>query len=354
MGGAVGLKGTDGEDILREAVARGAQKVSPLRAETALRAIAGRGTHLEFVTCSGDMGEDELESAGLEGRIVCKSENPSTRDDSIRAARAFMAEKVDLILFAGGDGTARDILEVIGREVPMVGIPTGVKMHSAVFAMTPEDAADSVEAFSRSGKTREAEVMDVDEESFREGVLRTRLFGYAEVPDDVEHIQSSKMTYHSGSAEEERDEIGQYVSECVEKGVMYIVGPGSTTESVAKHMGLRKTLLGVDVYMEGEVLAEDASESRILELLEEHKEARILVSPIGAQGFIFGRGNQQLSPRVIRKVGVQNVMVISAPTKLKNTPILRVDTGDPALDGQLRGRKKAITGHKRRRLVRIE
>ncbi|OGS43786.1 MAG: hypothetical protein A3K76_04490 [Euryarchaeota archaeon RBG_13_57_23] len=354
MGGAVGLKGTDGADILREAVARGAQRVSPHRAEAALRAIKDRGLEIEFATCGGEMGMAELESAGLRGRVVHIPGSPSSRTDTVRAGKAFLAENVDLILFAGGDGTARDLLDAVGSAIPLVGIPSGVKMHSAVFALTPEAAADSVEAFGKSGTTREAEVMDVDEESFREGVLQAKLFGYARVPDDTTHMQSSKMTYHSGSADDESEELGQYVAESLEKGVVYIIGPGSTTESIAGHLGLRKTLLGVDVYLDGKTLAEDASEKTILELLAQHRDARIVVSPIGAQGFIFGRGNQQISPRVIRKVGVGNIMVVSTPTKLRNTPILRVDTGDLTLDEALGGRRKVLTGYKRKKLATIE
>ncbi|OGS55907.1 MAG: hypothetical protein A3K60_03320 [Euryarchaeota archaeon RBG_19FT_COMBO_56_21] len=354
MGGAVGLKGTDGADILREAVARSAQKVSPYRAEAALRTIKSRGLEMEFVTCGGEMGMAELQSTGFEGRVVHVPGDPSSRVDTLNAAKAFLAEKVDLILFAGGDGTARDLLEIVDRAIPMVGIPGGVKMHSAVFALTPEAAAESIESFVQSGTTRQAEVMDVDEESFREGVLRAKLFGYARVPDNTTYMQSSKMTYHSGSVEDESEELGQYVAESFEQGIMYIVGPGSTTESIARHLGLRKTLLGVDVYLDGKVLAEDASEKTILELLERRGDARIVVSPIGSQGFILGRGNQQISPRVIRKVGACNIVVVSTPTKLRDTPMLRVDTGDRALDDSLKGRKKVLTGYKRKKLVAVE
>lgn len=355
MGGSVGLKGTDGEDILREAVSRNARKVSPFRAESAVKTLRDTGIEIEFLTCAGEMGMSELRSAGEQGRVVYEPRDPSSRLDTLAAAKAFLVERVDIILFAGGDGTARDILEVVDGEVPIVGIPSGVKMHSAVFAHTPEAAADSVASYARSGGlTRQAEVMDVDEESFRKGVLRARLYGYAKVPDDSSHMQSSKMTYHSGSADDESEELGQFVAESVEKGVLYIIGPGSTTEAIARHMGLPKTLLGVDLFIDGKVLEEDATEDSILEHLEEHPDARIVVSPIGAQGFILGRGNQQISPQVIRKVGASNIVVISTPTKLRATPVLRVDTGDRDLDRDLKGRRKVLTGYKRKKLVTVE
>ena len=354
MGGTVGLKGTDGSEILEEAIARGAQRTSPRRAVATLKLIGQRRLDLEFVTCGGDMGESELKEAGINGQIVHSPGEPSTRDDTVVAAKAFLAEGVDIVLFAGGDGTARDLLESVDGKVPLVGVPAGVKMHSAVFANTPEAAADSIQSFLASGTTKEAEVMDVDEDSFRQGILRAKLFGYARVPDDPAHMQSSKMTYQSGSAQDEADELGQYVAESMENGVMYIFGPGSTTAAVARHLGLEKTLLGVDALLDGCVLAKDAAEVTILELLREHPDARIVVSPIGAQGFVLGRGNQQLSPRVVRKVGAHNVMVISTPTKLKETQVLKVDTGDGALDDELRGKKRVLTGYKRKKLVTVE
>jgi len=354
MGGAVGLKGTDGEKILNEAIARGAVRTSHLRAEAALTAIRDRRLAIEFVTCDGEMGLTELEATGLHGRVVYYPANPSTRRDTLLAAKAFLAEGAELIVFAGGDGTARDLLEAVDGTVPLVGIPSGVKMHSAVFALTPETAADLIEVFMLSGTSREAEVMDVDEESYRRDVLQARLFGYARVPDDRTHLQATKMAYHTGTAEDESDELGQYVAELAEKGIVYILGPGSTTRSVAKHLGIRKTLLGVDAALDGKLLAEDASEKDLLEILKGHADARIVVSPIGAQGFIFGRGNQQISPSVIRQVGTVNITVISTPTKLKNTPVLRVDTGDKSLDADLKGRRKVITGYKRKRLVTVE
>jgi predicted polyphosphate/ATP-dependent NAD kinase len=267
---------------------------------------------------------------------------------------AFVREKADIVLFAGGDGTARDLLGVVDATIPIVGIPTGVKMHSAVFANTPEAAADSIQVFAASRATREAEVMDVDEDGVRSGILRAKLFGYALVPDDPVHMQSSKMTYHSGSARDEAEELGQYVSESLEKGVMYILGPGSTTEAVARELELEKTLLGIDVYLDGRVLAKDASEAKILQLLSGHPDARIVVSPIGAQGFVLGRGNQQLSPEVVRRVGTHNITIIATPTKLRETPVLRVDTGDSALDDAIRGKNKVLTGYKRKKLVTIE
>jgi len=353
MGGAVGLKGTDSIPTLREAIARGAKPVAPERAVRALVSLMKMGLDLQFMTCSGQMGFQELEKAGIDAEVVYRPGEGTGPDDTKRAVKEFLRHKPDLIVFAGGDGTAKDVLEVAGRETPIVGIPAGVKMHSAVFATTPESLGDLVDSFAATGRTKDAEVMDVDEESFRRGVLQAELHGYARVPDDAVHLQSSKAVYHSGGADEEAAEIGQYIAETMLEGVPYILGPGSTTAAIAERMGLEKTLLGVDVVKDSAVVLRDATEAGLLEMLGHAPEARVVVTPIGSQGFIFGRGNQQISAGVLKLVGTARVCVVATPTKLRHTPILRVDTGDAELDAAIRGAIKVVTGYKRRKLVQV-
>lgn len=347
------LKGSDGSEIQREALARGARKVSPERTVRALKAVAGLGLPLEFLTCSGEMGEEELRGAGIPFRIVYKPRPPTSRRDTVAAARAFVAAGAELVLFAGGDGTARDVLEAVGDKVPMLGIPTGVKMHSAVFLVHLEDLASVLSAFAASRETREAEVMDIDEESFRKGVLQAKLYGMAKVPDDRPHLQPSKQNFNTGGADEEVEEIGQYIADTMEEDVLYVLGPGSTTAAIAKALQLEKTMLGVDVVANRKLVLADATEQDLLRMLLPGTRARIIVTPIGAQGFLFGRGNQPISAAVIRRVGVENITVVASPTKLRHTPVLHTDTGDPELDELLRGRMKVVTGYKRRRLVEI-
>ncbi|MBN1677967.1 MAG: ATP-NAD kinase family protein [Candidatus Thermoplasmatota archaeon] len=353
MGGSVGLKGTDGEGTVEEALARGATPVSPDRAIEALRSLLKKALELEFITCSGEMGEAELKAAGIEGKVVFRPGHKTDAQDTKLAIEEFLRHRPDLLVFAGGDGTARDVLEAVGSAVPMVGIPAGVKMHSAVFAMTPESLGDLVESFATTGLTRDSEVMDVDEDSFRRGVLEARLHGYARVPDDVVNLQSSKAVYHSGSADEEAAEIGQYIAETMAPGTAYILGPGSTTSAITKHLGLEKTLLGVDVVLDGSLVLRDATESQLLELLGRSTKAIVVVTPIGSQGFIFGRGNQQISARVLRIVGPANVCVVATPTKLRDTPVLRVDSGDSGLDASFKGSIKVVIGYKRRKLMMV-
>lgn len=347
------MKGTDGEQILKEAHARRAQKVSPARAREALAAIQRKRLSVDFLACSGEMGGDELTESGIKFETVFRPGPTTSSVDTIETVRSFVSRGVDLILFAGGDGTARDVIAVVGTGVPVVGIPSGVKMHSAVFALSPEEAADLLESFETSRATREVEVMDVDEESYRRGVLQARLYAIAKVPDDVTHLQSSKMVYHSGTGDDEAEELGHFVAESMERGTYYILGPGSTTAAITKHLGEDKTLLGVDVVLDGKIVLQDASEESLLAILVKGFRAVVIVTPVGSQGFIFGRGNQQISARVLKKVGSQNVWAIATPTKLAGTPTLRVDTGDNELDETLRGRMRVLTGYRRKKLVPV-
>jgi predicted polyphosphate/ATP-dependent NAD kinase len=353
MGGSVGLKGTDGPEVVEEALRRGAQPVAASRAYLALSSLKGRTRKLEFITCAGPMGSEELTRAGIDGQVVYRPNKKTGSEDTKSAVKEFLRHSPDLIIFAGGDGTARDVLDVVGSAVPVIGIPAGVKMHSAVFAVTPESLGGLVESFIETGRAKDAEVMDIDEESFRKGRLEAKLYGYCRVPDNAVNIQSSKAVYHSAGSDEEAAEIGQYIAEVMANGSIYILGPGSTTAAIARHLGLEKTLLGVDVVKDGNIILRDATEGQLLELLKDRGEASIVVTPIGSQGFIFGRGNQQISAKVLRLVGPSNVMVVATPTKLRHTPILRVDTSDLELDSSFRRQLKVVTGYKRKKLVRV-
>ncbi len=352
MGGSVGLKGTDGDATMKEALARGARKQSPERAFWAAEGLRGR-RDLDVLTCSGEMGKDELDRAGVQSTVVFEARTNTSRDDTVDAVRTFLRKGSELVVFAGGDGTARDVLEGADRQVPIIGVPAGVKMHSAVFANSPEEIVDLLDGFLTSKQTADAEVMDVDEQSFREGVLRTRLYGYALVPDDSAHMQTGKVEYASGGATDEAQEICQYLVDAMDEGVAYIVGPGTTTAGIGEILGQDKTLLGVDVFLDRRLVLRDACEKDLISLLRRQRAARIIVTPIGAQGFFFGRGNQQISADVIGLVGRENVVVVATPTKLRHTPTLRADTGDKALDDSFTGMIRVVIGYRRRRMVRV-
>ncbi len=267
-----------------------------------------------------------------------------------------MAESgVDLILFAGGDGTARDIYAAIDGRVPVLGIPTGVKIHSGVFAINPSSAGDLAVMYLREGQaaTREAEVMDIDEEAFREDRISARLYGYLTVPYEKNLVQTSK----GGSPPQEElslEAIARDIIEEMEEDVIYVIGPGTTTRPIAESLGLPKTLLGVDVVLDGRLVASDVNEAQLLELIKGRR-AKIIVTAIGGQGFIFGRGNQQISPEVIKRVGKENIIVVATPGKLaslEGRPLL-VDTGERELDELLSGYIRVITGYSRRVVYKV-
>lgn len=342
IGGRVGLKGSD--NVVDEARRRGAKIVSPARAKEALTAmVTALGSSIDkirFLTCEHVMGEQELLDAGVPQRLVKVVYHPpstTTARDTEEATTEFIEMNVELILFCGGDGTARDILKVAGEEIPMVGIPAGVKMHSGIFCTRPETLAELIKGFleGRIG-TGEADIMDLDEEAYRRGKWSVRLFGSATTLREPNLIQAGKMMVQEVADEAIKDEMAEHIAELWKKepDVLFIFGPGSTTSHIAKKLGIDKTLLGIDAFRHGVLIGKDLNEKGLLSLLKQNRDARLIISPIGAQGFILGRGNLQLSPRVIRQIGLQNIMVFATPAKLKLTTALRVDTGDPLLDAQ--------------------
>ncbi|NQT09139.1 ATP-NAD kinase family protein [Candidatus Bathyarchaeota archaeon] len=357
MGGRVGLKGSDGEDIIKRAVELGAVKLSPGRAVKALRRIARIRELVEVITYPGEMGEGEAREAGFQPTVIGSiAHGSTTREDTVEAARTMAEMGVDLIMFAGGDGTARDLVEAVDGDVPVLGIPAGVKIHSGVFAINPADAGELAALYLEGGpvKLRELGVMDIDEEAFRDDRLSARLYGYLKVPYLEAMVQNTK----SGSATTNEFSLEGIAADIVEEmkdDVIYVLGPGTTVRPIAEKLGLSKTLLGVDVVLDGKLIAVDANEEKLLELVE-GKEARIIVTVIGGQGFVFGRGNQQISPQVIRSVGVENIIVIATPGKLaalQGRPLL-VDTGDPEVDEMLSGYAKVVTEYGRRVVYRVK
>lgn len=363
LGGAVGLKGTDG--VVREALARGAVPLSASRAVRALGMLEPLKEELLIVTCPGEMGERAARELGFNCRVPEDSGNAAhlqtnempetTREDTCRAAKKIAAAGVSLLLFAGGDGTARDVYESIGEQIPVVGIPTGVKIHSPVYAVSPERAGELARRFLRREITqlKTEEVLDIDEEAYRQGRVSTRLHGYLRVPDEARLMQGRK----SGSPladESSQKAVGLRVVDEMEPEVIYLIGPGSTTRQVMAALDLPATLLGVDIVCNRQLICSDAWEKDILEAIA-GRECRLVITPIGGQGYLFGRGNQQLSPEVIRQAGPEHVLVLSTLSKLQafqGRPLM-VDTGDPDLDNELEGYYKVLTGYRESIMYRV-
>jgi len=342
MGGSVGLKGTDG--MVEEAIRRGAKPVAHEKAKIFLQHVK---KNFEFHTCSSPMGKDILDKYGINSVVVYNPSVPTTAEDTKNAVGVM--KDVDLIVFVGGDGTARDILEIAGTDIPVLGVPAGVKMYSAVFAQTPYHAAEIVNEFAEGIALEEREVIDIDEDAFRRGKLAVSVKGYCLTPVHKK-IQSSK-DFFSGD-EESKKLITSYVAEKMDDETVYIIGGGSTTWELKKLIGIEGSLLGVDVVKGKKLLCRDASESDIKKFIGGKN--KIVVSPLGGYGFIFGRGNEQISPEIIRKVGKENIIVISTREKLASVQSLKVDTGDSSLDENLRGYIKVITGYDESKLMMVE
>lgn len=352
LGGTVGLKGTDG--VAKKAVQLGAVPQSGEKAVKMLENLK----NVDICTCGGEMGAYAAQKAGCNYKVVYQPSSPTSFEDTVKAAR-IMEKKVDLLVFCGGDGTARDVCQV---DTPILGIPAGVKMYSACFAVTPDSAAEITHLFLE-GKihTKYCEILDIDESLYRKGVLSVNLFGYANVPQYTT-VQSSKQV--TGDESYQKREIAAFISELIREDTVYIMGAGTTTKAIGDVLKIDKTLLGVDVLKGNRLLKRDCSEKDILAILRKEKErekerkkemkAKIIVSPIGGQGFIFGRGNQQISPAVITTVGTENVVVVATPEKLMKTPVLHTDTGDAKVDAQLKGEHVVVCGYRlaaRKRVV---
>ena len=368
IGGTVGFKGSDGREIVEQALAQGAQ---PKAGERVLRAMEKLADVIKqpILTVAGAMGADVLEQAGIAHKVITQTSAETTANDTEKAVLELCDNNIDLLMFAGGDGTAGDVLDALNENgqaetLPVVGIPAGCKIHSAVYAVTPSRAGELV-AMLEQGEplsVKQAEVMDLDEAAYREGKVLASCYGYLSVPVDDARMQAMKQ---GGVNHEEIavQDIASDVVENMEDDVLYFIGAGTTTAAVMDELGLENSLLGVDVVCNRERVANDVNEADLLALLNDtsHKDrvAKIVVTAIGGQGHIFGRGNQQFSPEVIKaviaKVGSQNIMVIATNEKLRSLqgrPLL-LDTGSIELDKKLAGMKQIITGFEQRTLYQL-
>lgn len=356
MGGRVGLKGTDGIDTLERARSLGARPQSESRAIESVRVLATLQEQLQFVTPPGEMGEETVKQCGMEPEVLAIDvARQTTADDTRTAAELMVEHRVDLLLFAGGDGTARDIVSSIEQEQVSLGIPAGVKMHSAVFAVNPSRAGELAASYLADDVrlTRAAEVMDIDEQALREGHVAARLFGYLNIPFRRGHLQGLK----SGSTDDEhaaQRSIAEEILGRMEEDVTYVIGPGTTTAAIMDIMSLEYSLVGIDVVLNGSLVGKDLGEQALLETIDD-KEFRIIVTPVGGQGFLFGRGNQPISAEIIRKAGKERILIVATPQKLSSLcgAPLRVDTGNAETDQWLSGYYKVISGKRTMSVYRV-
>ena len=365
IGGSVALKGSDGENTLSQALALGAQPQANKRVALALSVLLPYQADIEIYTVNGAMGADCASTLGFSTEVVyhvaAKSENTAiatvtTAEDTEAAVLALVAEHVDIILFAGGDGTARNVCQQVSNlssQIPVLGIPAGCKIHSGVYAVTPKAAGRVIELMltNQLVSLMTADVMDIDESLVRQGIVKAKRFGEMTIPSELRYIQAVK----SGGKESDELVLQDIAADVINNmdDEIFIIGSGSTTEFIMTELALDNTLLGVDIVQHQAVLFHDITEAKLWQFLTEQQqknpqqEIKLVITLIGGQGHIIGRGNQQLSPRILRLIGKENIIIVATKTKLLalNEKPLIVDSGDETLDQELSGFMPITTGY---------
>ncbi len=353
IGGSVALKGSDGEGIAEQALALGATAKANVRAGLALEILRPYQDQITIYCADHLMGESTAKALGFTTEVIYQTNDPehTTAKDTESMVEALLAKKVDMLVFAGGDGTARNVCKIVGDTFPVLGIPAGCKIHSGVYAVTPKAAGRVVEMMvtNQLVTLTEADVMDIDESLFREGIVKAKRYGEMQIPAELRYVQAVK----SGGKELDDlvlQDIAAHVINQMEDE-LFVIGSGSTTAFLMEELALDNTLLGVDLVEEQTLIASDVTEPRLWQAIEvankENKAIKLVITLIGGQGHIFGRGNQQLSPRVIRAIGKENIFIIATKTKLTDLasrPLI-ADTGDSNLDIELSGYLPVITGY---------
>lgn len=350
IGGALALKGSDGAEIREKALAMGAEKKALHKTRLALEHILSIKNNVQLYVAAGDMGETLAKDMGFNYSVVYQPERSQTESqDSEATAQALLAKPVDLILFAGGDGTARNICHVVGSTVPVLGVPAGCKIHSAVYAITPAAAGRVLKQVINGEivSVSDAQVMDIDEALFRQGKVNAQQFGEMQVPTELRYIQAVKM---GGKESDELvlADIAAHIIEIIEDNPehLFVMGSGSTVEFVMQELGITNTLLGVDVIKNSQLIASDVTANELLTLTA-NQSCKLVLTLIGGQGHLIGRGNQQLSASFLSGLGKDNMLVIATKTKISNLagrPLI-VDSGDLQVDKQLSGLVSIVTGY---------
>ena len=363
IGGSVALKGSDGENALSQALALGAQPQANKRAALALSVLLPYQADIEVYTVNGAMGADCASTLGFSTKVVYdtaadseKNSSSTTPEDTEAAVQALVAEHVDIILFAGGDGTARNVCQQVSNlssQIPVLGIPAGCKIHSGVYAVTPKAAGRVIELMVNNQlvSLMTADVMDIDESLVRQGIVKAKRFGEMTIPSELRYIQAVK----SGGKESDELVLQDIAADVIDNmdDEIFIIGSGSTTEFIMTELALDNTLLGVDIIQHQAVLFHDITEAKLWQFLTEQQQKnpqqaiKLVITLIGGQGHIIGRGNQQLSPRILRLIGKENIIIVATKTKLLalNEKPLIVDSGDEALDQELSGFMPITTGY---------
>jgi len=352
MGGSVGLKGTDGK-IYKKALKLGAKAVTPRKTKEFLSHIKSR-KEISLVVAPGKMGETYVKKFNIIFKLIGQMPKETSAEDTKRVIGEMLNDGIELLIFVGGDGTARDVYDAVDSRIPVVAVPSGVKIFSSVFAVSARAAAEMVDAFIEGTDLTEEEVLDIDEDAFRDNRLASKLYGYLTVPNVKKLLQAGKEASSiDKSSVDSKNEIARYIVKHMDKETLYLLGPGTTLKAITNDVGLPKTLLGVDAIYDNRLVGIDLNEKSILKLLKKYKSKKMIVTPIGGNGFIFGRGSKQFTPEVIRIVGRENIIIVGTYDKISKLDCLRVDTGDYEVDKLLSGHIKVVVGKKEEMVMEV-
>ncbi len=354
LGGYLAEGGSDRPEVVSKAVDMGIPLRSVERASKALISFKNSLSNEKVMILSprGLMGEKSVEIAGLKNmwrEISYKPKKVTTGEDTLLSAEELADKGVDLLLFSGGDGTARDILSAVNGGVVVLGIPSGVKVFSGVFAETPEAAGEIAALYVRGLlDVDEREVVDVDESSYRRGIVSPRLYGYMKVPLAPSVQRSKDFKQHPKAALEG---IYRYLLEVLGDWDLLILGPGSTVKFVAEKMGLKKSITGVDAYSRGtEWLNVDVKQME--EIVSSHSKIKVIVTPIGGTGVLLGRGNVQLTP-ALRRIDKSDLIIVATPDKVEGVDHLIVDLDEEEVNEKFRGYARVITGYREEVVIKV-
>lgn len=364
LGGKLGLKGSDGQaDIARS---MGAEDRSGPRMEKMLSYFfsINRAENLEWITSDGRMGSDWFPNE-LKDKIqfLHKSKGKTSASDTSEAVKILLESNIDILIYGGGDGTTRDIVSNLQKnnhpKLPIIGVPSGVKMHSGCFAASPKAAAEVLSSWIRGDLLiSNTEVLDLDEEKYRQGEWIVRLYAEAMTPNSPKWMQGSKELIQTDSEEEIIHGISEHIYETfVKKDRMIIWGSGGTLSTIGQILSFKLTTLGIDISVGNSQIATDVNEQQLIHNIRNHSgPISLLLSPMGGQGFLIGRGNLQISPKVITMVGIENIIGIVTPSKLLSVRKLRIDSGDDELDTEFSKLKymKVIQGYRTTRILPID
>ncbi len=234
--------------------------------------------------------------------------NPSSSADTKNFAKKAISEGAELLVFVGGDGTARDLLDAVGHAVPVIGVPAGIKMYSSVFAYTWMDAVKELEFFlSNSVKFEDKEILDYD---FKED--RLKLFGEMSGIQSKTYNQDPKQVFASTDI----SSLGYGIAADMSSEISYIIGPGSTCNSILEALGVPGTdLLNFKIVKNRRVVKSRAGEEDILAAMKDGN-YRLIISPIGGMGILVGRGNYELSDRVLTELRPENLIIVATREKM--------------------------------------